>query len=86
MYCQLVERLKQRSPTFFFGKGPQTLLWAGLYTVCVKITLSGIHYLLNYCVIFVVYTKFTDVAKGQIMAISRTPLGQCKVPTNGTLP
>jgi hypothetical protein len=41
-------------PTFF-GKGPQTLLWAGSRAPSVTIIISGIPIRLLYCVIFIVY-------------------------------
>jgi hypothetical protein len=47
-----------------FDKGLLLLLWAGLQSTHVKITISGILIFLNYCVICVVYTEFTDVASG----------------------
>jgi hypothetical protein len=37
------------------GKGQNLLLLAGLRAACVRITISGICNLLNYCVIFIVY-------------------------------
>jgi hypothetical protein len=46
----------------FYGKGPRLLLWAGLRAAREKITVSGILNRLNYCVPFIVYTPFTNVA------------------------
>jgi hypothetical protein len=48
----------------FYGKGPHPLLWAGSRAESVKITISGITNRLNYCVIFVLYTQFTNAAAG----------------------
>jgi hypothetical protein len=42
-YCQ-----KQECPAFF-DKEPQPVMWAGLRTICVKITLSNASNLLNTC-------------------------------------
>jgi len=39
---------------------PHPLLWAGLWAAHVEITESVIPNRLNYCVIFVTYTQFTD--------------------------
>ena len=39
----------------YYGKGPHVLLWAGSGAALGKITISGIHNCLNYCVIFIVY-------------------------------
>jgi len=46
----------------FFNKGVQTLLWAPLRATHIKITVSGIAKLLRYCVIFIAYKTFTNVA------------------------
>jgi hypothetical protein len=48
----------------FYGKGPHRLLWAGSRTACGKITVSGVPNRQNYCVIFIVYIQFTNVAAG----------------------
>ena len=40
----------------FYGKGPHTLLCAGLLAAGGKITASGIPKRLNFCIIFIVYT------------------------------
>jgi len=37
-------------------------LWAGLQAMGEKITLSGIRNCLNYCEIFIMYTRITNVA------------------------
>ena len=47
-----------------YGKGPHPLLWAGSRPAHGKITVSGMRNLLNYCVIYIVYTQFTNVAVG----------------------
>jgi hypothetical protein len=69
----------------FSGKGPQTLLWAGLCTARVNVKINGIHKLLNHCVIFIVYIKYADMTMGQIRATGWTPMDQCKLPMNGIL-
>jgi hypothetical protein len=45
----------------FYGKGPHLLLWFGSRAARGKISVSGIPNCLNYCVIFIVYTWFTNV-------------------------
>jgi hypothetical protein len=40
--------------TTCFAQGPESLSWAGLLAAHVKITLSGIPNILNYCIIFIV--------------------------------
>jgi hypothetical protein len=50
-----------------YGKGPHSLLWAGSRPARGKITVSGIPNLLNYCVIYMVYTQFTNVAVGHLI-------------------
>jgi hypothetical protein len=45
---------------------PHPLLWASLQAACGKITMNGIPNHLNYCVIFTVYTKFTNLSSGNI--------------------
>jgi hypothetical protein len=46
----------------FYGRGLQFLLWAGLWSVLGKITISGIRNILNYCAMFMVYTHIRNVA------------------------
>ena len=46
---------------YFYDKGLHPLLWAGLRAACGKITVSRIPNCLNYCVMSVVYTQFTNV-------------------------
>jgi len=55
--------LDHGSPTFY-DKGPHSLLWAGLWAACGKITVSGMPNWLNYCKIFIVYTQFTNASAG----------------------
>jgi hypothetical protein len=50
-----------------YSKGPLPLLWAGSRAACGNITISGIRNLLNYCVIFIVYTQFTNASPGRII-------------------
>ena len=50
----------------FHSKGPHLLLWAGLQDACGKITVNGIPNHSNYCVIFTVYTQFTNLSSGSI--------------------
>ena len=50
----------------FYGLGPQSLLRTGLRAACGKITISDIPNCLKYCVIFKVYTQFTNVDAGRI--------------------
>jgi hypothetical protein len=45
----------------FNGEGPCLLLWAGLQSVCGKITVGGIPNYLNYSVISLVYTQYANV-------------------------
>jgi hypothetical protein len=51
----------------FHDKASHPLLWAGSPVASAEITVSGTHNSLNYCVIFVVYTRITNVAAGHIM-------------------
>jgi hypothetical protein len=51
----------------FYGKGPHLLVWAGSRAARGKITISGIYNCLNYCVTFMVYIQFTNVAAGCII-------------------
>jgi hypothetical protein len=44
------------------GRGPYLLLWASSRSARGKIIASGIPNLLNYCVIYMMYTQFTNVA------------------------
>jgi hypothetical protein len=50
----------------FPSKGSHLLLWASILAACVKITVNGITNQLNYCVIFTVYTQFTDLSSCSI--------------------
>jgi hypothetical protein len=45
-----------------YGIGPHLLLWAGLWARRGKITVSRIPNHLNYCLSFIVFTLFTNVA------------------------
>jgi hypothetical protein len=69
MVCVTDNQLDQRRQTFFFffGKGPHPVLWTGPRTARVKITIHGIRNVLNYCVISIVYAKYTNVAAGRII-------------------
>ena len=60
-----------------YGKGQQPLLWAGSQATQRKITLRGIPNHLNYCVIFIVHTSFTNVATGHIIQTSTLSIGDC---------
>lgn len=60
-----------------YGKGQQPLLWAGSQVTWRKITLRGIPNHLNYCVIFIVHTSFTNVATGHIIQTSTLLIGDC---------
>jgi hypothetical protein len=51
----------------FYGKGSHHLLWAGLEAVGEKMTISGIRNCLNYCEVFIMYTRITNVALDYIM-------------------
>ena len=53
--------LSRGRPTFY-GMGPHPLLWAGWRAGRETITVSGIANRLEYRVIFIVYTQFTNVA------------------------
>jgi hypothetical protein len=46
----------------FNGKGPHPLLWAGSRAAREKLTISGITNRLHYCVEFVIYAQFTNLA------------------------
>jgi len=59
----------------FNDQGPCLLLWAGLRSVCGKITVSGIHNYLNYSVIILVYTQYTNVVAGSIIQPGRLHVG-----------
>jgi hypothetical protein len=54
-------KLYSMSTQPFYGKGPHPLLWDGSRAALGKTTVSGIPNCLNYCVIFIVYTWFTNV-------------------------
>jgi hypothetical protein len=60
----------QSFSNFFPGKAPQHLVWAGWRTTRVKPTVIGVHYLLNDCVIFILYMKFTNVAAGRVLHVA----------------
>ena len=47
-----------RCAQVFLGKEPQTLLWAGLRTARVKITLSVIPNSLNFCEMLTLHTTY----------------------------
>jgi hypothetical protein len=51
----------------FFDKGLHPLLWAGLRAARGKITVSRIPNCLNYCVMSIVYTQFTNVPTVHIL-------------------
>ena len=46
------------------GKDPHPLLWAGIWAAHTQILVSCLPNHLNYCVIFVVYTQFTNLVAG----------------------
>jgi len=48
----------------FYNKGPHLLIWSGWWASHGKMIVRGIPNLLNYFVIFIVYTQFTYVAAG----------------------
>ena len=48
------------------SRGSHLLPWASTQVACVKITVNGTPNNLNYCVIFTVYTQFTDLSSGSI--------------------
>jgi len=48
------------------SKWPNPLMWAGWQAACGKITVNGIHNHLNDCVMFTVYTQFTNLSSGSI--------------------
>jgi len=50
-----------------YGKGPRPILRAGSLAARGKMTIHGIPNRLNYCVIFIVYTSFTNVVFGHII-------------------
>jgi len=49
----------------FYGKESHPLLWAGSPERSAEITLTGTTNSLNYCVIFIIYTQFTNAAAGR---------------------
>ena len=51
----------------FYDKGLLLLLWAVSWAVREKITLSGAPNHLNYCIIFIAYTQFTNMSAGRII-------------------
>jgi len=55
----------------FYGTRLQTLWWPGSQATHGKISVSDILNCLNYCVIFIVCTWFTNMATGYIIKISR---------------
>lgn len=59
----------------FYGKWPHPLLWTGLQVACGKLTVSGIHKCLDYCVIFIAYAQFTNVVTGRIIQPDRPKVG-----------
>jgi len=60
----------------FCGKGPHPLLWAGWWTAHGKIPISGIPNPLNYCIIFIVCTKFQNLAAGHVIQHGGLQAGQ----------
>jgi len=50
----------------FYGKGPYTALFAGLWAARGKTTISGIPVLIN-CEIFKFFTRFTYVVAGRMI-------------------
>ena len=52
--------------------------WIGSRGARGKITINGIPNRVNYCVIFIVYTQFTNVAAGRVIQCGGTRFGgQC---------
>jgi hypothetical protein len=51
----------------FYGQESHSLLWAGLGASRGNITVSAVLNRLNYCVILVICTEFTNLAAGRIM-------------------
>ena len=49
----------------FNGKGPHPLLWVGSRVEREKLTKSGITNRLHYCVAFMLYAQFTNLAAGR---------------------
>jgi hypothetical protein len=50
-----------------YDKGPHPLMWACSWAARGKITISGVPNCLKYCVIFVIYTQFTNTIAGCII-------------------
>jgi hypothetical protein len=48
----------------FYGKVPHPLLWTRSLASDAEFTVSGTHNHLNYCLIFKIFTQFTEVAAG----------------------
>jgi hypothetical protein len=59
-----------------YAKGSILSLWAGLQVSCGKITVSDLPNCMNYCVIFIVYTEYTNVAVGHIIKAGRQLVGE----------
>jgi hypothetical protein len=63
---QLKDTSDHGSPNFLWQRATYVIVdW---YAICTwKITLNGIPNRLNYCVIFILYTSFTNVVAGSII-------------------
>jgi len=59
----------------FYGKGPHLLLLAGSPAPRGRTTISGIPNYLNYCEIFIAYTKITNESSGLIVQPGGTRFG-----------
>ena len=60
---------------FCFVKGPQPLLWCGLRTAHVKITISGKPNRLKYFDFFSIFIEFRNVATGRLTQSGGTRVG-----------
>jgi hypothetical protein len=64
---QYIARILRACLQTFHGKEPHWLLQAGSRATRGQITVSGLPNHLNYCVIFIVHTQFTNTAAGRII-------------------
>ena len=53
----------------FYDRGPHRLFWTSSRAACGQMTISGIPYCLNYCDIFILYTKFTNVIADRVIQL-----------------
>jgi hypothetical protein len=68
-----------RIGNIFYDKGPHPLLWAGSPAARRKVTVSGIPNCLNYFVIFILHTQFTNLAAGRMRAEGCLPMAYIKI-------